>query len=406
MGQQSDRRGEAADAPAFMARRDRQHRAPARNRSSNVTSAAANRNPLSTRPVCFSMKRFSLLALLAASFTVPLFAQTGTDRKLTETMDVNVVLLDALVTDARGNQILGLDKDDFVVRENGVVQPIESVDYYTNRQLLDAPEERAAFKVERVHEERYFIFFFDKPADMQLWDRVSLARGAARKFVDQQMKAGDRVAIVGHDVRLKVYSDFTSDKRQLDRAIDDVASFGLGIRTPPAGDSVSILRNVDPKEMIDRTGTVYEALTVLANATAPVHARKNLVLFSAGIREIGETSRDGILFNTSRYYEPMAQALNSADVAVYAMNLFENSGELPIVHQTLDRVTADTSGEYFRHVVNFSTPLREIERQNAGYYLITYHASHGGASGYQKVDVTLKNPEFRVKARGGYSFGK
>jgi VWFA-related protein len=352
------------------------------------------------------MKRLPLFALLL-SLTTPIFAQEiQVEKKVTETIDVNVVLLDALVTDAKGNQILGLTKDDFVVKENGVEQPIDSVDYYTNRQLLNAPEENAAFKVERVHEDRYFIFFFDKPNDAQLWDRLALARGAARKFVDEQMKAGDRVAIVGHDVRLKVYSDFTSDKLQLARAIDQVAMFGNGLREAPAGEGASILRGLKISDMINRTGTVYEALTLLADSTSAIHARKNLVLFSAGIREIGESSRDGVLLNTSRYYDPMVQALNSADVAVYAVNLFENSGEMPVVHQTLDRVTADTNGQYFRHAVSFLTPLKEIERQNAGYYLITYHAHHGAGSGYQKVDVSVKNPEFRVKARGGYSYGQ
>jgi len=352
------------------------------------------------------MKRSSRFAVLLAFFITPLFAQTPEPNKLTETLDVNVVLLDALVTDPRGNQILGLGKDDFIVKEGGVAQPIESVDYYTNRQLLNAPEAGADFKVERVHEDRYFIFFFDKPNDSQLWDRLALARGAARRFVDEQMKPGDRVAVVGHDVRLKVYSDFTSDRQQLATAIDDVAKFGLGLKEATAGDSVSILRNLKINEMIDRTGTVYEAITLLGRATAPIHARKNLVLFSAGIREIGESSRDGVLFNESRYYEPMVQALNSADVAVYAANLFEDSSDAPVIHQTLDRITHDTNGQYFRHPVSFSTPLKEIERQNAGYYLITYHAQHGAAAGYQKVDVSLKNAEFRVKARGGYSFGR
>lgn len=351
------------------------------------------------------MKHLPLAALFLALVTPLAAQQVAADKKLTETIDVNVVLLDTLVTDAKGNQILGLTKDDFVVKENGVEQPVEAVDYFTNRQLLDSPEDRAAFKVARVHEDRYFLLFFDKPNEGQLWDRLALARGAARKFVDEQMKPGDRVAIVGHDVRLKVYSDFTSDKLQLARALDQVATFGNGLREAPAGDSASILRGLKTSDMINRTGTVYEALTLLGDATRSIHARKNLVLFSAGIREIGETSRDGILLNTSRYYEPMVQSLNSADVAVYAVNLFENSGEMPVIHQTLDRVTADTNGQYFRHAVSFLAPLREIERQNAGYYLITYHSQHAAGSGYQKVDVSVKNPEFRVKARGGYSYG-
>ncbi|HVR10672.1 MAG TPA: hypothetical protein VMW75_21680, partial [Thermoanaerobaculia bacterium] len=36
-----------------------------------------------------------------------------------EKIEVREVLLDALVTDAQGHVIVGLGKDDFVVRENG-----------------------------------------------------------------------------------------------------------------------------------------------------------------------------------------------------------------------------------------------------------------------------------------------
>src|SRR5215467_12517467 len=101
------------------------------------------------------IKRFiSLLFVVAAA------ASAQQTEPFTAKVDVNLVLLDAVVTDARGNQILGLGKDDFVVRENGVPQTIESVDYFTTRKLLNAPEKGAAFPVERVHDERYLIVFF------------------------------------------------------------------------------------------------------------------------------------------------------------------------------------------------------------------------------------------------------
>src|SRR5438874_7774543 len=99
------------------------------------------------------IKRFISLLFVAAA---PLLAQQQTE-PFKAKVDVNLVLLDAVVTDARGNQILGLRKDDFVVRENGVPQTLDSVDYFTSRKLLDAPEKSAAFNVERVHDERYMI---------------------------------------------------------------------------------------------------------------------------------------------------------------------------------------------------------------------------------------------------------
>src|SRR5438445_8934774 len=112
-------------------------------------------------------KQISIALFLAASTAVAQPQQTG---KFGEKVDVNLVLLDAVVTDARGNQILGLGKDDFVVRENGAPQNIESVDYFTTRKLLNAPEKNAAFSVDRVHDERYLIFFFDKPLGIGISD--------------------------------------------------------------------------------------------------------------------------------------------------------------------------------------------------------------------------------------------
>src|SRR5687768_18036447 len=129
------------------------------------------------------MKRLiPLIALLA--LTLPGLSQ----QPFEERIDVNAVLLDVIVTDPKGNHILGLTKDDFVVKENGVVQEVESVDYHTNRQLLDSREGAAPFQVDRVQEDRYFIFFFDKPQEPGvLLDQLAQARQAVQHFVRTQM---------------------------------------------------------------------------------------------------------------------------------------------------------------------------------------------------------------------------
>ena len=345
------------------------------------------------------MKRLAIsLALLA----LPLVAQEPP--KFGENLEVNLVLIDAVVTDSSGHQILGLDKNDFVVSENGVPQPIDSVEYFTNRKLLNAPETKAPFQVERVREDRYFIFFFDKPSDTQLFDEVALARKAARNFVAHQMREGDHVAVVGHDVRLKIYSDFTTDKKQLERGIADAGTFSLGTIT---GDGL-IMKAIDHKKMMDRSGTVYEALNVLGDALRGIKARKNLVLFSAGILEQGqEVTGSGVVLSESRYYQPMIHALNAANVTVYAINLQRNAPEIPAYHQTLDRLAAETNGEYFRRPVNFDPVVKKIEQETNGYYLISYYAHHPkGTSGYQHVNVTLKSAGLRVRAREGYSYGE
>ena len=345
-----------------------------------------------------------LTVLLAA---IPLTAQQAPHTQFGEKVDVNVVLVDAIVTDSTGHQILGLDKEDFVVTENGHPQKIESIDYFTNRKLLNATEQNAAFKVERVREERYFVFFFDKPEQGQLFDRLRLARDAAKKFVDTEMLPADRVAIVAHDVRLKVFSDFTNDKQQLHKALDDVMTFGLGLKKSGDTPQPSILGAVDAHAMMSKSGTVYEALEVLAESLRPIKARKNMILFSPGIVEPGEEVRDGVILSRSRYYDPMIHALNAANVTVYSMNLQQDTPEAPLFHQTLQSIATDTNGEYFRHNVSFTSPVKHVEQTNNGYYLISYTTQRPkGTKGYQKVDVALKNPEFKVKAREGYVYGE
>ena len=339
-----------------------------------------------------------LLSLLAISA----FAQQP---KVSERVDVNLVLIDATVTDGRGHQILGLDKSDFVVSENGKPVSVDSIDYFTNRQLLDAPESKAAFKVDRVRDDRYFVFFLDKPEDNILFDRVAQARFAVANFIKTRMKPGDMAAVAGHDVRLKVYSDFTDNKQQLEAALDQAATHALGLAGPVGTpDAPSIMRNIDIKRMNNHTGTVYEALETLGNSMRPIRARKELVLFTAGIVANDEDVRGGIILNQSRFYKPMIQSLNGANVTVYPTNLTLDGPE--IAHQTLTRLANETGGEYFRLNVGFETPLKKVESTTSGYYLIAYYSPHApGEHGFQKVSVALKNPEFTVKSREGYAFG-
>jgi VWFA-related protein len=344
------------------------------------------------------MRRLALLSLLA----LPLAAQ----QPFEERIDVNVVLLDVIVTDTRGNQILGLTKDDFIVKENGAPQALDSVDYFTNRRLLDTREQNAPFQVEKIRNERYFIFFFDKPNDnTSLFADLSVAREAVRQFIRNDMLEGDRVAIVAHDVRLKVFSDFTSDKKQLEKAINESARFGRGLDRPSSDNG--ILQNIDRAAMVGRTGRVYEALDVLADSVRPIRARKNLVLFSPGILEESETVRNGVITNRSRFLDPMLHALNAANVSVYGVQLQRDVDTTPVFHQRLEEMSNTTGGQYFRFNTSFTAPLNRIENTNNGYYLLTYRSRHGkGEKGYQKVSVSVRNPEFRVVSRAGYGYGE
>jgi VWFA-related protein len=205
-----------------------------------------------------------------------------------------------------------------------------------------------------------------------------------------------------------VAQDFTRDRQAIERGIELAVTGGGNkanwpSRLPPEG-SPSLLRNL-PKgnDLRDRTTTFWDGMRVLAAAAKPLVGRKELVLLSTGF---GEVNSFGQYVPDVRFYKPMAQALNDANVAVYAVDLLDPDTESPL-SSSLSQIAEDTGGRYFQHLVNFVTPLQQISEATGGYYLLAYRATHPhGANGYQRVKVTVKNPDFRVKAREGYLFGQ
>jgi VWFA-related protein len=345
--------------------------------------------------------RTTIIALATAlAVAAPLAAQD--EPRFEEKVDVNLVQLDVTVTDKKGNQILGLEKGDFVVRENGKPVEVDSMDYFTNRRLLDAPESQAAFKAEQVREERYFVIMFhtipDAEARNAMQNQIQRARRAAIEFVNNQIKEQDRVAIVGHDIRLKIYSDFSSDPKALVKAIDEVVTFSNGITTKPESPVENgILANISMNEVINRTGRVYDSIRILADAVDPIPARKVLVLFSPGI---GEPSSFNARLpeNDKVWFDPMMVAIQKANVTVYPMHLFPNAS-MHASESNLVIMANETGGEYFRQATSFEMPLKIVENQNNGYYMLSYYAAADQSVKPVSIEVKLTNPEFVVKSR-------
>lgn len=344
-------------------------------------------------------------ALFLVLLVLPAFGQEST---YGDKVDVNLVLVDATVTDRKGNQILGLDKNDFIVRENGVEQKIDSIDYFTNRRLLTGPESSANFKVERVREERYFILFFDKSPpqyrvssmgpSLLVTSELLRAKEAAIKFVENELQPNDLVAVTGFDARLKIYTDFTNNRAKLKDALNLAITYSVGVKTPSPGTTgPSIMRNLNPRAMMSKTGRIQHAISLLADALRPIPARKVLVLFTTGIGQIGGPDET--------FYRSMARALNKANVSVYPINLLREQRDFP-TDSMLSRLSSETGGEYSPLAINFDTPLKRMENESNGYYLLSYYADKKKKTrdGYQKIQVSLRNPEFKIKAREGYSY--
>ena len=359
----------------------------------------------------------SSLALAAQSAPQPA-DQPGT--RFQGQTNVNEVLLDVLVTDKNGNVIVGLNKGDFVVKENGKPVDLTGVTFYSNRRYLEQAKDLTAktgLDIDQVPENRYFILFFDDQKQSAVNSPVLLSQQVqagiqAKRWVQENLLPNDYVAVASYDFKLKIQQDFTRDTRALTDAIDAAVqgkdtegNWPSRIAAAQAQAlSPSLLANLPRGNGLrDETPRIYDGIRLLADAAGHITGRKNLVLFTHGF---GTINNYGQYIPDVRFYPPMMHALNQNNVAVYALDLVPAGVDHPLAN-AMNQLALETGGEYYFNFTNFQTPLKQVAKENNGYYLLSYTATHGAAeSGFQKVTVATTNPEFKVKAREGYQYGK
>lgn len=141
----------------------------------------------------------------------------------------NLVQIDAVVTDNKGQQVADLTDRDFEILEDGRPQKITNLSYVsikspvTDSSTTVTPKDRSLvpsviLRPEAVH--RTIALVVD---DLGLsFESTVYVRKALKKFVDEQMQPGDLVAIIRTRAGTGALQQFTADKRQLYAAIDRI----------------------------------------------------------------------------------------------------------------------------------------------------------------------------------------
>ncbi len=235
--------------------------------------------------------------------------------------DIQLVLVDVVVTDKQGNAIRGLTKDDFAVKENGKRQQIAVFEWqgpveegseptappplppnvYTNRPEYHAPAGPLT------------IVLLDSLNTSRL-DQIRL-REELLNFLTEHLKSGQRTAILALTSQVLVLQDFTTDPELLAAAVkkykprvsvelgfrEDLTSpiaeynntaFLTSILTSSAGpEAAAALSFMDELEEFEesaialsdksRMRRTLEALGGIAQAVVSYPGRKNLIWVSA-----------------------------------------------------------------------------------------------------------------------------
>ena len=362
---------------------------------------------------------YFLVAAAAALFTTWITAtEQEPGAEFGELIEVSEVLLDVLVTDKKGNVVLGLGPDDFVVKENGRPIEVSDASFYSNRfEIRDDDLSRVKKPAaNEVPSDRYFVFFFHDQlrrsgAVNPLVRQQFEAARKTQRWIREEMLPGDWVAVASYDVKLKVHQDFTRSREELLRAIDNATrgkepqNKWRSRRADVPEGVPSLMANLpEGNDLRNETTRIYDGMRLVSDATRDILGRKHMVLFSTGFGRL-EHSLGPVALPDERFYPALEQSLNDNNVAVYSVDLTP-IGATSSQQNFLTELSTDSGGEYFGTFNNFLVPLRQIADEANGYYLLSYQAEHpAGEAGYRKVKVETRNPQFKIKARRGYRYG-
>jgi len=207
-------------------------------------------------------------------------------------VDTNVVLVDAVVTDKKGNYVRDLKQKDFKVFEDGKEQSIKSFSFEADpASPLNA-------------QPRYLVLMFDN-STMNFGDQA-IARRAAVSFIDSNAGPNRLMAIANFSGGLQITQNFTSDVARL-KAVVSGTSISMG---PTANDSRPgglgrAAGNFGARNMI-------LAVRELAKDLKSIPGRKTLVLLTAGFRVTPELLSDATA---------TIDMCNRSNVAIYPIDV-------------------------------------------------------------------------------------
>src|SRR5688572_26301794 len=328
---------------------------------------------------------------------------------------VNIVRVDAIVTDRRGDPVTDLTAADFEIVEGGKAQAIEQFRLVQADGQSDPDDPPVRIIRNRDDEEietrredvRIFAILL---ADYQVcWERTEPVRDALTRFVRTQLGPRDLVAVMHPLTQVRTLT-FTDDHEDVVREIRQFTG-RRGDYTPRNAieeEHRNRARGAPGTIEAIRDAVVRDALTALAVRVGSMRdGRKSIVFVSEGFRssfgsmalQLREVTKDANRHNASIY---------PFDARGFGTGFGSGSAARPGCprggsRETLRDLADDTDGRAIVDTNKFAEGLAQIVRDSSAYYLLGYTplASHRDGK-FHPITVRVKRPGVDVRARKGY----
>ncbi|MES1261417.1 MAG: VWA domain-containing protein [Acidobacteriota bacterium] len=357
-------------------------------------------------------------------------------------VSVELVQIDATVTDSSGRHIADLRPEELEVYEDGKLQKITNFSYISSAPAgagsplpgvapaQEAPPFARALKAREVR--RTLALVADNLGIAA--SNIPRLKAALKNFVSRQMLPGDLVSILTTSGGMGALQQFTSDKRQLYAAIERVQWFPGGrVGASPfaaiadgdpaiAGAMESNNRRLAlaaaQRDNLIATGSL-ESVRYVVEGMRRLPGRKALVLVSEGFvvppedlaRLIDQANRAGVVVDTLDARGVVFTGLDAAD-DVALRHLYSASNERADKYKASQRslqiLARSTGGRFVAGDNDLGAALREAVADTDGYYLLGYQPRRSdfdavnGAPVFHSIQVKVRRAGLTVRTRSGF----
>jgi VWFA-related protein len=258
----------------------------------------------------------------------PTSEQAVTDDQDVIKINTNLVQVDAVVT-RNGKQVTDLRAEDFVILQDGKPQPITNFSYVSNVPAAAAnvaaptktKDKTAVPPVPssiRPHDVRRTMAFVVDDLGL-MFESIDRAKSQLRKFINEDLSPNDLVAIIRTGGEIGALQQFTTDRRLLLRAVDQLkwntcSRVGFSATQPPSED----------RACTDNYALSLRAMRYIVGGMARLPGRKSLLMLSdsmpVDIQTAGPTAPSAPASPSGASAMPAAAAAASSDSGIGEIN--------------------------------------------------------------------------------------
>src|SRR6266403_734886 len=394
-----------------------------------------------------ALSMFTAAGLLVQAAAPAMAQQTGqAESRIQVTSEL--VLVNVVAHDKKGNLVRDLKKGDFTLFEDGKRQEISTFDFENVDELATAgaaeatvsgaaepgallrSAKKAAPSLD-ARDRRLILLFFDFSAMDP--EQIERSVDAAKKFVDTKMQTADLIAVVSLATNMRVDLDFTDDRTKLLAALTAYNSGqGQGFENGSTGSAEGAAETSGAFSADDTDFNTFSAdrkllaLQSLMQALGKLPQKKSLIYFSNGITQTGADNQSALRAATA--------AAVKANVSIYSMDIrglqaFPPGGEAQSAslhgqsaysgaavlndlngnagsQETLATLSSDTGGKAFFDSNDFGGVFSQVQKDSSAYYVLGFTSNNPLKDGkFRRLKVQVNRPDLKLDFRSGYYAG-